>query len=103
ASIALSEGGAPRTAAMKLLGAIDAESARGMNEGSLATRAMMLGKTQPGDFTGEFLRSLQYKGFSASVMLKSGWRMIDNLFGGAGVMPRGRYVAALAIEATVLG
>jgi hypothetical protein len=97
------EAGASRSAGMKLLGAIDAESARGMNEGSLATRAMLLGTTKPGDFTGEFLRALQYKGFSASVMLKSGWRMVDNLFGEAGVMPRGRYVAALAIEATVLG
>lgn len=95
--------GAPRTAAMKLLGAVDAESGIAVNEASVATRAMWLGTTRAGTWSGEALRSVQYKGFATSAMLKSGWRMVDSMFDTSGTSPRGRYIAALAIEATVLG
>lgn len=103
ALMAREQTGRARDAAMKMLGAVDAESGIAINESSTATRAMWLGKTHPGDFGGELLRSFQYKGFATSVMLKSGWRMVDSMFDSSGMTPRGRYIAGLVIEATVLG
>lgn len=100
---------ADREPALRLLGAIDAEMKLAIPEGGVATRARGMfgyagtGMTQPGTWAGEALRSVQYKGFTASVMLHHGYRAIDNLFDKAGTMPRGQYLAALAVEATVLG
>src|SRR5260370_40570545 len=92
--------GAHRNGALKLLGAIDAESAIAINESSIATRAMWTGKTVPGDMAGELLRSFQYKGVATSAMLESGWRLIDARFDKTGTIPRRRFIRPLAIEGT---
>jgi hypothetical protein len=94
---------AQREPALRLLGAIDAETKYAVPEGGVTTRAMLLGETKAGSLVGEVLRSFQYKGFVGSVTLFNGWRAIDNIMGKQGYMPRGQYLAALAIEATVLG
>ena len=94
---------AQREPALRLLGAIDAETKYAVPEGGVTTRAMLLGQTKAGSLVGEVLRSFQYKGFVGSVTLFNGWRAIDNIMGKQGYMPRGQYLAALAIEATVLG
>jgi hypothetical protein len=94
---------AQRDTALRLVGAIDAETKYAVPEGGVTTRAMLLGTTKPGSLVGEVLRSFQYKGFAGSVAIFNGWRAIDNIMGKQGYMPRGQYLAALAIEATVLG
>lgn len=94
---------AEREPALRLLGAIDAETKFAIPEGGIATRQFLLGNSRPGTVSGEFLRSMQYKGFTLSVSMLHGWRSIDNLFSRDGVMPRGQYLASLAIEATLLG
>ena len=94
---------AQRESALRLLGAIDAETKYAVPEGGVTTRAMLLGETKAGSLVGEVLRSFQYKGFVGSVTLFNGWRAIDNIMGKQGYMPRGQYLAALAVEATVLG
>jgi hypothetical protein len=94
---------AEREPALRLLGAIDAETKYAVPEGGVTTRAMLLGETKPGSLVGEVLRSFQYKGFVGSVTLFNGWRAIDNIMGKQGYMPRGQYLVALAIEATVMG
>jgi len=94
---------AEREPALRLLGAIDAEAKFGIPEGSVATRALMLGTTQPGTWAGEARRAVQYKGFTLSVTMMHGWRAIDQMFDANGTMPRGQYLAALAVQATVLG
>ncbi len=94
---------AERNPALRLLGAIDAEAKYGIPEGSVATRAFMLGKTQAGTFAGEARRAVQYKGFTLSVTMLHGYRALDQLFDANGTMPRGQYLAGLMISATVLG
>jgi len=94
---------AQREPALRLLGAIDAETKFAVPEGGVTTRAMLLGETKAGSLVGEALRSIQYKGFVGSVTLFNGWRAIDNIMGKQGYMPRGQYLATLAVEATVLG
>lgn len=103
AYLAYSGTAAEREPAMRLLGAIDAEVKYGVPEGGVATRALMLGKTEAGTLAGEGRRSLQYLGFGLSATMMNGWRAIDNLMGRQGFMPRGQYLLALSIEATVLG
>jgi len=94
---------AEREPALRLLGAIDAEAKYGIPEGSVATRALMLGTTQPGTWAGEARRAVQYKGFTLSVTMLHGWRAIDQMFDANGTMPRGMYLANLMVSATVLG
>jgi hypothetical protein len=94
---------AEREPALRLLGAIDAEAKYGIPEGGVATRALMVGMTQPGTWAGEARRAVQYKGFTLSVTMLHGWRALDQMFDKNGTMPRGQYLASLMISATVLG
>jgi hypothetical protein len=94
---------AQRETALRLVGAVDAEIKYAVPEGGVVTRALMLGQTKAGTFIGEAARSLQYRGFVGSVTIFHGWRAIDMMMGKEGVMAKGQYLAALGIEATVLG
>lgn len=100
--LAYSGTAAEREPALRLLGAIDAESKYAIPEGGVTTRSMLLGTTRPGTFSGEVLRSMQYKGFAMSATILHGWRAVDRLMD-QGYMAMGQYLGVLAIEATVLG
>ncbi len=68
--------------------------------GSLEAKAMVLGDTRPGTFTGEFLRSgMKYRGWSLSLMF--------NHFRRAQAMPTGMdrwtYAATLGAQLTIMG
>ena len=94
---------AQRETALRLVGAVDAEIKYAVPEGGATVRAIMQHKTQAGTFLGEVARSAQYKGFVGSVTIFNGWRAIDQLMSKQGYMFKGQYLAALSIEATVLG
>jgi len=95
---------AEREAALKMLGAIAIEQRIAVPEANVVTRAFWMGQTQPGTVTGEFMRAaLQYKGFAMSAGLMHGWRMVESLMNREGQMFRGQYIAALVIQATVMG
>ena len=92
-----------REVALRLMAGVDAELRFGIPEGGIATRAFMLGMTQPGTMSGEARRAVQYKGFTLSVTMMHGWRAFDQMFDKNGSMPRGQYLAGLGVMATVLG
>lgn len=95
---------AAREAGLKLIGAIAIEQRIAVPEANAVTRALVLGQNSPGTLYGEFLRSaLQYKGFALSAGLMHGWRMVESMMDARGQMFRGQYIAALTIQATVLG
>lgn len=96
--------GAERNAAVKMLGAIAGIQRMAVPEGNAVTRAMMVGRTQPGTWEGEALRSLaQYKGFPMSSFMMQYLRAIESLRDGDGQWFRGHYLASLMVATTVLG
>ncbi len=99
------EGDGPqREAALKMIGAIAIEQRMAVPEGNAITRAYVMGQTRPGTVAGEFLRSaMQYKGFALSAGLMHGWRMVESLSDAQGQWFRGHYMAALVVQATVMG
>jgi hypothetical protein len=93
-----------KNAALKLLGAINAETRNyAVPEGNIGTRAFLLGSSEAGTPAGEARRSAQFLGFGLSVTMQHGYRAIDNLMGREGGMPRGAYAAALIAATLPLG
>lgn len=95
---------AERDAAVKMLGAIVAIQHAGVPEANAVTRALMMGKSQPGTIVGEMARSAwQYKGFPMAAFLMQYFRAMESLRDGEGQWFRGQYLASLMISTTVLG
>lgn len=91
-------------AGIKLLGAIANVQRAAVPEGNAITRAIMVGKTQPGTLPGEFMRSFaQYRGFPMGAMLTHYFRALDSLSDREGQWFRGQYIASLVATTTVLG
>lgn len=102
--LAIEGQGAEREAGLKMLGAMIAEQRMAVPEANAVTRSYVLGQTRPGTMAGEALRSLiQYKGFAMSAGLMHGWRAVESLADTNGQWFRGQYMAALMIQATVMG
>jgi len=94
---------ADRRPALKLIGAIDAESRYAVPEGGPTTQAVLFGGSRPGELPGEIARSVQYKGFALSASIFQGFRALDPLWQREGAMARGRYLATMTIETIVAG
>ncbi len=95
---------AEQRVATKLLGAIAAVQRTAVPEGNSVTRALVLGKTQPGTWEGEALRGMaQYKGFPMASFMMHAFRAMESLRDPEGQWFRGEYVASLIVTTTVLG
>lgn len=87
-------------AATRLLEWVQSEARFAVPEPGAAERALMLGRTRPGTFAGEFLRaSAQYKSFPVTVMLMHLGRGLNAARQG----DYGRYLASFALASTAMG
>ena len=104
AKLAREGSAAERRAAVKMLGAIAGIQRTAVPEGNAVTRAMVIGKTQPGTWEGEALRGLaQYKGFPMASFLMHAYRAAESLQNAEGQWFRGQYLASLIVMTTVMG
>jgi hypothetical protein len=94
------EGGAQAGAASKLLELVHTEMDFAIPTPGAFERAMMLGQTRPGTWSGEFLRSTaQYKTFPVTVMTTHLMRGLNAARAG----DRGVYLASTFVGMTVMG
>lgn len=87
-------------AATRLLEIIDAERGFAILEPGALERAITLGQTQAGTFSGEFVRAtMQYKSFPVTMMTRHMMRGVESFKAG----DHGRYMSALVLGLTAAG
>jgi hypothetical protein len=98
--IAKAADGANLEAATKLMEMVATETDFAIPTPGAIERSLLLGRTRPGTFVGEFLRStVQYKTFPISVLTMHLMRGIQGIQAG----DRGAYLAGTVIGTTVMG